>query len=154
MFLVRIDKAGWETFSGQLGLVPFKDGVSTRPLTDIEMRQIGASIRIVRLESNEQVGPAVAMVDARSVSAEVKTPLPTVAETEPEVALEYDRDTLEKLADEGGIKAVREIAAKFGVKGVGIDKMIEDILEAQRNPKPLSEVAILPEEVEEPKEDE
>lgn len=151
MFLVRIDKAGWETFTGQLGMVPFENGVSTRPLTEIEMRQIGASIRIVRLESDEQVGPAVTMVNARSVSAEVKTPLPTVEE-EPEVTLEFDRDALEKLADEGGIKAVREVAAKFNVKGVGIDKMIDDILAAQIHPiAPQEEVV---EEVEETKEDE
>ena len=132
MNLVSIDQKGWEKYTGYLGMVPFENGVSTRPLTDIEMRQIGASIRLVNVESDEQVGPSVTMVNARAVSAEVKAPLPTVAE-KPEVTLEFDRDALEKLADEGGIKAVREVAAKFGVKGVGIDKMIEDTLEAQLN---------------------
>lgn len=131
MHIVKIDKEGWEAFTGSLGPVPFKNGVSERPLTEQEIGRIGASIRLVKVDSDEQVGPAVVMVDARNVSAEVKVALQT-SEEEPEVVeLKYDREKLEEIASEGGIKAVREIAKEFDVKGVEISKMIEDILKAQ-----------------------
>lgn len=131
MFIVKIDVPGWEHYEGLLGMVPFKNGISERPLTQIEMDRIGASIRLVKVDSDEQVGASVAMANSRNVSAEVKAPL-QVAQPEPEpVELEWDRERLEVLASEGGIKSVREVAKLYGVKGVEISKMIDEIIEAQ-----------------------
>lgn len=43
----------------------------------------------------------------------------------------YTREALEALADEGGIAAIREVGAKFGVKGTSIARLIDEILAAQ-----------------------
>jgi hypothetical protein len=136
MSIVRIDVPGWDTFTGLLGMVPFENGVSSRELTQAEMLRIGANIAIVKVGSNEQVGAAVTMVNSRNISAEVKVASKTLEqETVAKVAYEYDRERLEEIASEGGIKAVREIAAKYNVKGVEISKMIEEILKAQEPQK-------------------
>jgi hypothetical protein len=74
MFICKVDCPGWESYNGLLGHVPFENGISTRPLTEQEMLRIGASIRLVKLDSNEQIGPSVVMVKARNISAEVKAP--------------------------------------------------------------------------------
>jgi hypothetical protein len=136
MHICKIDAVGWEHYTGLLGLVPFKNGVSERPLTPIEEVRIGASIRLVRVESNEQVGAATVMAEARNISA-ASAPALQTANEEParEVELKYTKDKLEEIASEGGIKAVREIAKEFDVKGVEISKMIEDIMKVQLGTK-------------------
>lgn len=132
MFKVRIDRDGWESFTGQLGTVEFKDGVSVRPLTEREVQFLGASIRIVRADTDEQVGVGVTVKEGRKHSAKVVEPLKTETEEQKEApVLKYDRDKLDEIASEGGIKAIREVANEFGVKGVQISSMIEDILKAQ-----------------------
>ena len=131
MSKVRINVPGWEKFDGLLGMVPFENGVSTRELTKDEIMRIGANIAIVKVDSDEQVGAAVTMANSRNVSAEVKAASPTLAEEQPKVELKYDRDKLLEIASEGGIKAIREIAKEFDVRGVEISKMIDDIIQAQ-----------------------
>lgn len=44
---------------------------------------------------------------------------------------EHTRESLSALADKGGIKPLREIGDKLGVKAQSIGKLIEEILEAQ-----------------------
>lgn len=44
---------------------------------------------------------------------------------------EHTRESLGALADQGGIKAVREIGVKFGVTNKSLVGLIDDILEAQ-----------------------
>jgi hypothetical protein len=45
MHKVRIDQIGWDSYTGLLGMVPFENGVSTRPVTDQEALRIGAIIK-------------------------------------------------------------------------------------------------------------
>lgn len=49
----------------------------------------------------------------------------------PAKVAEFTRESLEALADKGGIKAVREVGVKFGVTGKSLVGLIDDILEAQ-----------------------
>jgi hypothetical protein len=135
MSFVRIDQKGWETFTGLLGPVLFENGVSKRELTPNELARLGASVKLVTLEGDKQVGAATIMANSRHVSAAVKPVVkPKVERAEP-IQLKYDKDKLEEIASEGGIKAVREVAKEFGVKGVEISKMIDDIVTAQLEPK-------------------
>lgn len=133
MFKVRIDRKGYDKFNGTLGFVEFENGVSVRPLTEREVAVIGASIRLVRVDTDEQVGQGVKIKEGTKASAEVKKPLAKASDAKPVEAkpLKYDKDKLEEIASEGGIKAIREIAKEFDVKGVEISKMIDGILEAQ-----------------------
>jgi hypothetical protein len=134
MSKIKIDVAGYEAFDGFLGTLQFEGGVSVREATDMEIRRIGANIKIVKVGNDEQVGPATVMVDARNVSAVVETALqkesdePATDATE----LKYTEEQLIEIGSEKGIKGIREIAAEFGVKGVSIDAMIADIMEAQK----------------------
>ena len=136
MSIVKIDVPGWEHFEGQLGMVPFKNGISQRELTPLELQRIGANIRLVKVDTDEQVGAAVTMAQSRHLSAEVKAPSKTLEE-EPvkEVVLKYTKDQLEEIASEGGIKAIREIGKEFDVKGVEISKIIEEVMKVQLGTK-------------------
>lgn len=140
MHKVKVDMVGFEHYTGLLGSVPFTNGISDRPITDDEASRLGASVKLVKVDNNEQVGAATIMANARNLQKEAKpveaAPVekPRAREAEKQVAkvaLEYDRDKLEEIASEGGIKAVRKIADTFDVKGVQINALIEGILEAQ-----------------------
>lgn len=134
MTKVRIDVPGYEAFDGFLGTLEFKGGVSVRPATDREVKQIGANIRIVGDNSDEQVGPSVVMVGSRHVSAVVEAALETEQE-QPEVEVSdgtYSEEDLMKIGEDGGIKAVRAIANEYGIKGVAIADLITEILAAQK----------------------
>lgn len=136
MNIVRIAAPGWEGYSDLLGGVPFKDGVSERPLTPQEMARIGASIKLVKVDSDEQVGASTIMACSRNISAEVVPALKKASEATPkEVEPKYSKDRLEEIASEGGIKAIREIAKEFDVKGVEISKMIDEIMKVQLGTK-------------------
>lgn len=146
MIHVKIDIAGWEYFTGMIRGVEFVDGKSTRPLTEREINTIGANMRIVDVETNEQVGPTIKRVG--DIPAPIATNTPT-ADTEETVEVEkveeatvedpreekpskiYTKEELEELAQTGGIKAIREIANEFGVKGVQISQLINGIINQQ-----------------------
>lgn len=133
MSRVKIDVPGWGSFNGEMRGIPFENGVSTRELTPHEKLMLGSVIGISDIDSGKQVGAGVEMANIYNVSAEVKpVEKPKAVVEDKPVVLEYDRDRLEEIASEGGIKAVREIAAKFNVKGVEISKMIDGIIEAQK----------------------
>ena len=135
MTIIKIDVPGYESFDGSLGTLEFKGGVSVRGATEMEIRRIGANIRIVKVEDNEQIGPATIMVDTRHVSAVVEVALqrePEEPAKEETVDGEYTEEQLIEAGEKGGIKAIRAIADKFGIKGVSISDMIAKILEAQK----------------------
>jgi hypothetical protein len=135
MFKVRVDVKGFDKYTGLLGTVNFTNGVSDREVTDLECARLGAIMRIVRLDTDEQVGASTNMVKSRDVPAEVKEPM--AVEVEPKAKaepapLKYTKETLDAMAEADGMKAIRKIADEYGIKGVQISKMIEEIIEAQQ----------------------
>lgn len=133
MYKIRIDSVGFEYFTGLLGQVPFTDGISDREVTDNEASRLGASVRVVKVDNNEQVGAATNIANARNVQAEVAVVKENPVETKEALTkeLKYSKAFLEKLAEDGGIKAVRKVGDEFGVKNVQISSLIEEILQAQ-----------------------
>jgi hypothetical protein len=135
MSKIRIAVPGYESFDGYLGTLEFKGGVSVREPTPVEITRIGANVKIVKVDGDEQIGPAANMVNSRFVSAKLEAPLqrereePKVEDTKPDAG--YTREQLEAIADKGGIKAIRKVGDEFGVKGVSIGGMIDEILQAQ-----------------------
>lgn len=157
---MKIDQQGWHKFDGLFCGVVFEGGISTRELTDQEIKRIGGIIKLVTADDEaRQVGPSVDNIKYKSVSAPVSgkgkkpdfegpviepdppiitepsedddlTP-PPAPEPLPEESLKYSRETLNKIAEEKGIKGIREVAKLYNVKGVQISNMIEDILLAQ-----------------------
>lgn len=148
MTKVRIPLVGWEYFNGQLGGVQFKDGVSVRELTDLEIARIGANMRIEAVGTGEQVGIGVTIVEGMRLAAEVVPAKKTVEQEDKDKADEeakvevteateakkkYTKDELEEIASEKGIKGIREVATLYGVKGVQIHQLIDEILLAQED---------------------
>lgn len=136
MSIVKIDQSGWDAFTGQLGPVPFENGVSTRPLTPAEKTRLGAAIKLVEIDSGKQIGASTIMANTRHLSAQVTpTRQAPKEEPKPKVELKYTKDKLQEIASEGGIKAIREIAKEFDVKGVEINKIIDEIVKVQLGAK-------------------
>lgn len=132
MFKIRIDVNGFDKYTGLLGTVHFTDGVSDREVTQDEYHRLGAIMKMVRADTDEQVGATITMAQSRNVSAEVVAPSKTAEEETLEaVEAKYSRDALELIAEKDGLKGIRKIAEEFNVKGVQISKMIDDIVKAQ-----------------------
>lgn len=156
---IKIVQKGWAGFSGSMGTMVFKDGIAET--TPVEARRIGALVQVVECDENgfefEPVSDAHTMVVTRNLSATVQDamksgeddpPAPaddatTDAEIDADpvdapaappvpVAPEYDRAKLEAVGSAEGIKGIREIAEKFGVRGTSISGLIEAILTAQQ----------------------
>ena len=138
--LIRVVHKGWEGFTGSFGTAWLQDGVADGPL--IEAQRIGSLINCVD-EDGRTVNPAYTELQMRTVSAEVKPAMQKSSdivreETEEEVPEEeaeeltvYSKEELEKIADESGIKGLREIGDPLGVKGTSITALIEGIIQAQ-----------------------
>lgn len=141
MYKVKVDMVGFEKYTGLLGTVSFTDGISDRPVTEDEAARLGASVRLVRVDKNEQVGAATDMANARRLQSQSATVKEDISEPEAKVeplrkpkkavALKYNEEKLEEIANDGGIKAIRKIADEYDVKGVQISALIKGILEAQ-----------------------
>lgn len=137
---LKITEQGWETFSGNLGVVVFEDGVSVGDVSHIEANIISGNIRVVELESGDNVGALELdsdMQNKRCESVTLKTMAEIFAEqvgevqdkpVEVETVPHYTKDELEAIADKKGIAGLREIGDQVGVKGTSISGIIEAIL--------------------------
>lgn len=152
---IRLIEAGYENMTGMFGEIEFVDGMSVHDISPVQARFLSS---IVRIENIDGTDPGE---NARFQSAfNMEAPsfrLPTLAELEGEgqpaevgqaqpeaqVAAEYTQESLEAIADKGGIAGLREIADPLGVKGTSIAKLIEGILAAQAPAAPAA--ATLPE---------
>jgi hypothetical protein len=153
MVRIKIVQAGWEGFSSNLGTTVFEDGIAE--CSELEANRIGATIQIVRLNDDDEddgvVNISHEITKIKGVSAEVAPRLRTTAErleeepeTEGEVegseeeteddeteATIYTEEQLQEIADESGIRGLREISDPLGVKSTKIAELIQKILEAQ-----------------------
>lgn len=155
MVRIKIVQKGWAGYTGNLGTTVFEDGIAE--CSELEATRIGANIQIVRLNEEDEDDGVINITHEynkiKSVSAEVVAPLKTAEELAKLKADEPDEDgdeepakdedgddddkviwtleTLEQVADEKGIKGLREIGEPLGAKSVKISELIEKILEAQ-----------------------
>lgn len=144
---IRIAQVGWAGYSGQLGDLEFKNGISVEPVTQRQADRIGALIAVMFVDGegadDGQAGQQVRLIDELAERSVVQDPLTTQTEEEkkaeetqapakpalPEAI--YSLSDLEIVADDHGIKGLREIADPYGVKGRAIPELIEEILHAQ-----------------------
>ncbi|QIG69075.1 hypothetical protein EVB78_042 [Rhizobium phage RHph_N1_15] len=152
MNYLKIVSKGWQGYNGQLNIISFKDGVSTEPVPPRIADRIAASVQVVQCdaEGNEgevavSVGVQHRLISETAARAAIATTLST--QTDADKAMEakldaaraltapietlFTRVDLEKVADEKGIKGLRDIGEKWLVKGRGIPELIEKILAAQ-----------------------
>ena len=146
---IKLLEAGWETYTGDLGTVPFHKGVSEQGISPREARSLGAYIKIMEIDDDGNdlgiVNPALEQVRLSGLAAPQHAQLKTQAQIDAEaapivaVAVEgaevrtkpYSLEELEALASEGGIAAIREIATPLGVKATAVRTLISEILARQ-----------------------
>lgn len=142
MSRVRIEELGYENYTGDFGGVQFEDGVSIEDLSKSEVNRLSAAVRLVDVDSEEQLGVCVEMIKLTDAD------MPIVADSErgeegPVVlsgqersetganANAYTREALEGIADSEGIAGLRKIGDEFNVKSTSIHDLIDKILAAQ-----------------------
>lgn len=137
---IKISEPGYAGFTGNMGPVLFEDGVSVEHVSTREVNLLSALLQVVNAETDAPVGALVDEAARWNDSVEIIN-LPTNAESQAvqpssEVlvvipvlqTVQYTREELEKIADEGGISAMRDIADPLGVKSTSIAKLIDGIL--------------------------
>lgn len=133
-------------YTGVLGPVRFKDGVSTEMLPRHVRDRMAAGMEFIEVDAEGNEMPAGSH---NRLISEYKERAPVIApltrQTDAEKAAELSaaqvknakvphletKESLEKIAEEKGIKGVREIGAKWNVKHRSIPVLIEMILDAQ-----------------------
>lgn len=148
--LIKITQPGWETYSGDLGCVPFENAVSLKDISEREALQLGSFITVVEVDADGNelgpVSPAHELFKASNLRAEVLEPLDrgsdeVVAEVEPEPAAEVEpaslhtESSLYTVADAEGIVGLRKIGDPLGARHTSIKGLIAEILKVQANPK-------------------
>lgn len=145
MPFVKIVQKGWETFNGILpGVgIQFENAVSKEPISLAEAERIGAFMRIVDAETNEPISIGERMVRNRRKNHEdlglihsqttrlKRTPTgkpQKPVEKAPAAQYDFTRESLEALADKGGIRKLREFSKKYNVNGKAIKDIIDTLM--------------------------
>lgn len=147
---IRLKEKGFENYTGQMGAILFKNGVSVRDVLEIDKRRLAGvmyvvdengvqvstkqdasgAVAVVGRETKEQA-PVVERVGGDDSEMPVFThPEKKKTKEEPKKVVPETRYTiadLEAIADEKGINGLREIANPLGIKATSIRKLIEEI---------------------------
>lgn len=135
---LRLTQAGFETYTGQMGVVMFKDGLSETDVLPIDAVRISAAIgadwedgspaNVGDMYLNAMDAPAFVGGGVNELSVPVEQSQPAQpADTGPR----YTAEDLAKIADAEGIVGLRNLADPLGVKGTSIVGLIEAILKKQ-----------------------
>jgi antitoxin component HigA of HigAB toxin-antitoxin module len=145
---IKIAVQGWECFSGMLGNITFKDGISEEIVSIKDRERIGGTIYVEEFDEEnpdlpgEQVGSTVSILKIGDIAAEMENTLEyglkessdaeiLVTKTKQSDRKIYPLEELEAIATEKGIKAIRELAVPYDLKGTSIQDLIDRILKAQ-----------------------
>lgn len=136
---LRLTQAGFENYTGQMGVVMFKDGLSEGDVLPIDGIRISAAIgadwedgsaaNVGDMYLNNMDSPAFVGSGSREEPAIVEPQAKTAQA--PTDGVTYSKDDLAKIADAEGIAGLRAIADPLGVKGTSIVGLIEAILKQQ-----------------------
>lgn len=152
---LRLTQAGFESYTGQMGVVMFKDGVSETDVLPIDAIRISAAIgaewedgsaaNVGEMYLNNMDVPAfVGGDDINTMSMPVEGQEPTKAEkpaTDAPVeqpaadAPKYTFEELSAIADKEGIAGLRKLGDGVGIKGKSIVEIIDGILAKQGTPR-------------------
>lgn len=145
---IQLIEPGWETYTGDLGTVPFENGKSLSGISVREAQSLGAYIHVVEINAaGEHIGrisPSHDMLRMSEVSAQSPKVMKTLKEIQEEAAVSneasgaapvkvgaYTAAELEKIASEGGIASIRAIAEPMNIRGTSIKMLIAEILVKQ-----------------------
>lgn len=135
-------------YTGVMFGVPFKDGRTTAKMHINDAIRMGA-VFACETESGEVINPLLRQMVLRQTSdlsacedfvvkptqeKEFFAPEPDIAPADEEkqpVLVVYTREELEAIADNDGIRGLRDVAELRGVKGRSIEELISELLAAQ-----------------------
>jgi len=152
---LRLTQAGFETYTGQMGVVMFKDGLSETDVLPIDAIRISAAIgaewedgsaaNVGEMYLNQMHVPAFVGGDdinnmSMPVEGDDEPPKPQKPEEKPAEepagdAPKYTYDELSAIADKEGIAGLRKLGDTVGVKGKSIVEIIDGILAKQGTPR-------------------
>lgn len=137
---LRLTQAGFESYTGQMGVVMFKDGLSETDVLPIDAIRISAALG-ADWEDGSPANVGDMYLNSMDVPAFVggvnDLTMPVDPTTSNDQALgvpggtTHSREALAKIADEQGIAGLRAIGDQFGVKGTSIVGLIDAILKQQ-----------------------
>lgn len=131
---IKLVEPGWETFSEYLGFTLFKDGESVEDVSSAEAARLASIVRIETLEGRDP-SPAQMILDNWSGPMSVATTDTAdaaKAASPAAPAKSWTKQELSAIADEKGIRGLREIGDDLGLKGTGIADLIVKIVEATK----------------------
>jgi hypothetical protein len=152
MHYLKTVSKGWQGYTGHLNIIPFKNGISTEPVSQTIADRIAGAVAVVacdadgnEIEGDANVGIQYRLVSEAATRAALAAPLARQSDGDKSMeekldaskALKspvdtfYTQEDLEKIADEGGIKALRVVGDKWKVKGKAIVDLMKEILSAQ-----------------------
>lgn len=136
---LRLTATGWETYTGQMGVIFFENGISVGDVLPIDAVRVAgvigaewedgtpANVSQIYLD-NMQTEAAIAKDNREpetTVEAKLADAAPLVADL---MAPTYTEDQLAEIADKSGIAGLRDIAVPLGIKGNSIAGLIAAIL--------------------------
>lgn len=141
---IRLTQPGFETYSGQMGVVFFEDGLTTADVKPIDAVRIAAQF-LCEWEDGTTASVAQSILDhAHSTTCTIPTEINAdqalasqegtrEAQAQPAApgSRAYTQEELEAIADASGIKGLRAIGDALGVKGNAIGELIKSILTKQ-----------------------
>lgn len=144
---LKIVQPGFETYSGQMGMILFKDGLSVCDVSERDALRLCALFRCVweddsevkftKLEKEPEapIGrdtfrAPISEEPVRVGGDDGHTTYVDVANENipPKVTRYYTLVELESIADNQGIKGLRAVAAPLGIRGTSINSLIEEIM--------------------------
>lgn len=146
---LRITQPGFESYSGQMGMILFENGISVYDVQERDALRLSAlfgcewedksnvTITRVEVEPSAPVGREtfIAQTDGKPErvggnDGETVFYEQTVADGDIPVKVtnRYTRAQLERIADKNGIAGIRDVAGPLGIRGTSINGLIEEIL--------------------------
>lgn len=140
---LRLTAPGFETYTGQMGVINFVDGLSTDDVLPIDAVRVagiigaewedGAPANVSQIYLDNAHTPAPTDEEQRVVvtpDAPRSNDIDAAKEIAAEVGVTYTEEELAKIADARGIAGLREIADPLGLKGNSISGLMQAILRA------------------------
>lgn len=134
---LRLTAPGWKTYTGQMGVIFFEEGLSVSDVLPTDAVRVAG---VIGAEWEDGTAANISQTYLDNMKTEAPMGAVTTAVPEDEVEApqavaeapvkSYTAEELAAVADKSGISGLREIAEPMGIKGNSIGKLIEAILKA------------------------
>lgn len=141
---LRLTQPGFETYSAQMGVIFFENGLSTTDVSVMDATRMSAVMgcewedgtpsNVSQIYLDNMKTPAPLFVDADSATQD-PTAVVQAHEKAAVAGLSYTEEQLAAIADKDGIAGLRVISEPLGIKGNSISGLISAILKAVGAPK-------------------